>query len=184
MRALLAVFGAVLGVAFVLIVGTVRDQDESSRAVASERDGAERVQWVWARLIDAGWPESVPAPVLAYSARAWVHSQAGGEVIYGPHLHRATDDEIAFALAHELAHILLAHHVELKYVAHDSTALIRGVSRQAELEADARARHFMRRAGFDEWGIAAYFERHAPMVTAASMHPPHPQRLERLGLKP
>ena len=184
MRALVAMLLAVIGIGVALTVGRDESRNDLAQREQSqdERRQGEQVQWVWARLLDSGWPQSVPQPTLVYSARAWVHSQATGEVIYGPHLLLANEDEIAFALAHELAHLLLAHHGESKEMGKQPASVMRLTAWRAELEADARARHLMQRAGFNERGIASYFERHAPVASAESMHPPHARRLSSLGL--
>jgi hypothetical protein len=190
--------GVLWGIAAAVVIGCVqigfkfggfkdRAEPPEPRAVTAADDTdahkqTERIQLIWARILAAGWPERVPAPLLAYSARAWVHSQSTGEVIFGPHLLAARDDEVAFALAHELAHIVLDHHAAIQSLADEGPQTVRSAHWLAEFDADARARRLMRLAGFDERGIASYFARHARVSSGGASHPSGHQRVRVLGL--
>ncbi len=108
------------------------------------------------------------------------------------------DEEIAFVLGHEMAHVTLRHLTE-KYHANLLLSAIgakgkllsllsNAYSREEELEADEEGKKLAARAGFDERHAAAALQRIHKAVGDAgfldefwSTHPPFEERIKRLA---
>ena len=134
---------------------------------AKDIGSTERVAIVWARLLDAARLSTETAPALVFDADAIAHSQASGEVFFGPSVLALPDDEIAFVLGHELSHLVLGHHDRMRELARavneasEAPDMVNAEHWLVEFEADARALALMREARFDVVGAARYLSRRA-----------------------
>jgi hypothetical protein len=160
------------------------------RPTAPTEQAMTRAAMVWARLIEVSSLTTESAPSLVFDRDAIAHSQSSGEVFFGPSLLERSDDELAFALAHELAHFLLGHHgaiQELARTLNASESLDVAQTERAlhsehwliEFEADARAAALLQRAGFEVAAAARYLGRHA--LPDGRTHPGTDRRAQVLG---
>lgn len=110
-----------------------------------------------------------------------------------------SDDELAFLIAHEMAHIVHKHPAEQALVdalLHSvrpghvlAELLAKGYSREQELEADATGAEFMKAAGFRPEAAIRVLERlHARpqpglLKTYLSTHPPVEERCQHLSTR-
>ena len=110
---------------------------------------------------------------------ARVNAQADGRIVqvWGGLIDFArTDDELAFSVAHELAHNILKHRARL-----DRIGRSRANSRATELEADRLAVWLIARAGYDVDAVLPYRERLNVRFGRSATHPPPADRLARLA---
>ena len=145
----------------------------------------ERVAMVWARLLDAARLSAETAPALVFDVDAIAHSQASGEVFFGPSVLALPDDEIAFVLGHELSHLMLGHHDRMRDLARTvneasgSPDMVNAEHWLVEFEADARALALMQDARFEVAGAARYLSRRA--MSDGVTHPGTVRRARALG---
>lgn len=126
-------------------------------------------------------------------------------------LERATDDELAGVIAHEIGHVAARHVVKHLQADLGFTALLqlaaaagvgpesarvanslydlfsRGFSRGDELQADHLAIRYMRRAGYNPWGLVSFFEKmqreepENPLEKALVWQSTHPLTSDRIA---
>ncbi|MEL6686166.1 MAG: M48 family metalloprotease [Pseudomonadota bacterium] len=134
--------------------------------------------------VEGTWPQLCYRPVRLTSSRAVEAKTApnGIEMSMGLIRYTQSDDELAYAIAHELSHFMLDHSRIL------SDARKRGqrtpsLSRSLEAEADRGAVFLMHKAGYDVWGALSFIDRSGvlrdfPLLGLSS----HPRRSERIAI--
>jgi membrane-associated protease RseP (regulator of RpoE activity) len=123
------------------------------------RDGAEREVTV-RPVLACAYPTQV-------EVTGTIRSRADGRHIFisdGMANLARNDDELAFALAHELAHAVLEHRsqpdvVGLRGASNWAISMRRGLSLSSEADADRMGLYLVARAGFDPWLAVEFLTR-------------------------
>lgn len=142
-----------------------------------------------------------PVPACAYATQVEVtgtlRSRADGRHVFisdGMANLAGNDDELAFVLAHELAHAVLEHRTDpavtgARGEANGRITLRRGLSLSAEADADRMGLYLLARAGFDPHAAVEFLTRYAEVdggsafiqVNAGGIYASPPARRRALG---
>lgn len=151
--------------------------DITRRIAAGLADG--RLDFTFANRTVAITGERGCASTIEVIPGRRVNAQADGRVVQiwgGLIAFARNDDELAFSVAHELAHNILKHRARL-----DRIGRTRANSRAAELEADRLAVWLVARADYRVDAILPYRERLNAKFGRSATHPPPAERLAQLA---
>ena len=130
------------------------------------------------------WPQLCYRPVHLTASQTVKASTTpnGVEVSKGLVEYVRSDDELAYAIAHELSHFMLDHSRRLAK-ARSEGRLSPSLRRNLEIDADRGAVFLMHRAGYDVRGALAFIDRSSvlrdfPLLGLSS----HPRRSDRLSV--
>lgn len=178
------------------LVGQVRPRDRiigSRGRPLEDSSQALQIQLALGRLnilrdgreitVTGNWPQLCYRPIHLTSSSAVKASTTpnGVELSLGLINYTRSDDELAYAIAHELSHFMLDHSRMLSQ-ARDDGRLSPSFRRRLEMDADRGAVFLMHRAGYDVEGAVSFIDRSSllrdfPLLGLSS----HPRRSDRLA---
>lgn len=134
--------------------------------------------------VSSVWPQLCYRPVrLTTSMQVEARTTPNAvEVSQGLINYVRSEDELAYAIAHELSHFMLDHSRRLAE-ARNEARLSPSLRRKLEIDADRGAVFLMHRAGYDVRGALAFIDRSSllrdfPLLGLSS----HPRRSDRLSV--